>query len=216
MDERSLRWEQRFEWPMVIAALLVIPLLVIEESDFGQPWDTIGVILNWGTWLAFAAELVVMVYVTPKPMGVGEAPPVRRCRDAALTAIHPRLARGGAPVPSVPAPAPDPAPANAQPALARRDSLRGLRRRDGADRRRSRYATVETDQNLSSWDGIWWAITTVTTVGYGDSFPTMDEGRTIAMVVMFVGIGFVALLRRSSLTDSSARRSARRPTSARS
>lgn len=34
MDERSLRWEQRFEWPMVIAALLVIPLLVIEESVF--------------------------------------------------------------------------------------------------------------------------------------------------------------------------------------
>jgi hypothetical protein len=36
VDERSLKWEQRFEWPMVIAALLVIPLLVIEESDFGQ------------------------------------------------------------------------------------------------------------------------------------------------------------------------------------
>jgi hypothetical protein len=49
MDERSLRWEQRFEWPMVIAALLVIPLLVIEDANFGEPWDTIGVILNWGT-----------------------------------------------------------------------------------------------------------------------------------------------------------------------
>ena len=42
MDERARRWEQRFEWPMVIAALLVIPLLVIEESSFGQPWDTVG------------------------------------------------------------------------------------------------------------------------------------------------------------------------------
>src|SRR5215207_2544515 len=52
---------------MVIAALLVIPLLVIEESDLGQPWDTIGVILNWGTWGAFAVEFAVMVYVTPKP-----------------------------------------------------------------------------------------------------------------------------------------------------
>jgi len=25
MDERALRWQERFEWPMVIAALLVIP-----------------------------------------------------------------------------------------------------------------------------------------------------------------------------------------------
>ena len=34
----------------------------------------------------------------------------------------------------------------------------------------------------------------MTTVGYGDSFPTTDEGRAIAMLVMCVGIGFVALL----------------------
>ena len=34
----------------------------------------------------------------------------------------------------------------------------------------------------------------MTTVGYGDSFPVTDEGRAIAMAVMFVGIGFVALL----------------------
>ena len=68
MDERSLRIERRFEWPMVIAALLVIPLLVIEDSDLGEPWDAIGVILNWGTWLAFAIEVVVMITVTPKPM----------------------------------------------------------------------------------------------------------------------------------------------------
>ncbi len=53
---------------MVIAALLVIPLLVIEESDLGQPWDFIGVLLNWGTWLAFVIEAVVMIRVTPRPM----------------------------------------------------------------------------------------------------------------------------------------------------
>jgi len=37
VDERSKRIEAKFDWPMVIAALLVIPLLVIEESDLGQP-----------------------------------------------------------------------------------------------------------------------------------------------------------------------------------
>jgi voltage-gated potassium channel len=59
------------------------------------------------------------------------------------------------------------------------------------------YAAVEKAPDghaLSVWDGVWWAITTVTTVGYGDSYPTTTLGRCIAMVVMLVGIGFVAIL----------------------
>jgi hypothetical protein len=51
MDERSERIERRLEPVMIAAALLVIPLIVIEESSFGEPWDSIGIVLNWGTWL---------------------------------------------------------------------------------------------------------------------------------------------------------------------
>jgi voltage-gated potassium channel len=56
------------------------------------------------------------------------------------------------------------------------------------------FAAVEKDQHMSAWDGVWWAVTTVTTVGYGDFSPKTDSGRVIAMFVMVVGIGFVALL----------------------
>jgi voltage-gated potassium channel len=56
------------------------------------------------------------------------------------------------------------------------------------------YAAVETDQDLTTWDGVWWAVVTVTTVGYGDTFPATDAGRAIAVVVMLVGIGFLAVL----------------------
>ena len=46
----------------------------------------------------------------------------------------------------------------------------------------------------SLWDGIWWAVVTVTTVGYGDIYPKTVQGRLIGMVLMFVGIGFLSLL----------------------
>jgi voltage-gated potassium channel len=37
-------------------------------------------------------------------------------------------------------------------------------------------------------DGFWWAITTLTTVGYGDIYPTTTEGRVIAVGLMISGI----------------------------
>jgi len=43
-------------------------------------------------------------------------------------------------------------------------------------------------------DGIWWAMTTVTTVGYGDKFPVTPEGRGIAVFLMLVGITLFGLV----------------------
>jgi voltage-gated potassium channel len=40
-------------------------------------------------------------------------------------------------------------------------------------------------------DGIWWAIVTATTVGYGDISPTTTEGRVIATMLMLLGIGVI-------------------------
>lgn len=37
-------------------------------------------------------------------------------------------------------------------------------------------------------DSLWWAITTVTTVGYGDTYPVTPEGRGIGVVLMLAGI----------------------------
>ena len=49
--------------------------------------------------------------------------------------------------------------------------------------------------NIKSFeDGFWWAITTVTTVGYGDRFPTSTEGRFIAFCLMLLGISLLGVL----------------------
>jgi voltage-gated potassium channel len=43
-------------------------------------------------------------------------------------------------------------------------------------------------------DALWWAIVTVTTVGYGDRFPTTEGGRVVAVILMLVGIGLIGVL----------------------
>jgi voltage-gated potassium channel len=43
-------------------------------------------------------------------------------------------------------------------------------------------------------DGLWWAATTITTVGYGDRFPTSMAGRGIAVVLMIAGIALFRVL----------------------
>jgi voltage-gated potassium channel len=57
--------------------------------------------------------------------------------------------------------------------------------------------------------GLWFALQTVTTVGYGDVTPRLREGRIIAAVIMLAGIGFLAVITASvtaTLVESSRRR----------
>ena len=43
-------------------------------------------------------------------------------------------------------------------------------------------------------DALWWSVTTMTTVGYGDKYPLSTEGRVIAAVLMFAGIGLFGVV----------------------
>jgi len=44
------------------------------------------------------------------------------------------------------------------------------------------------------FDAIWWALSTVTTVGYGDKVPVTMEGKLVAIVLMLLGIGLFGVL----------------------
>jgi voltage-gated potassium channel len=187
--------EKRLEWPMLVAALLVVPAIAIEQSEAKGALNTVAVVINWATWLAFVVEAALMLsvvdnrwrWIRDHPLEVAiviVTPPflpasLQAARVFRLLRLLPLLRAG---------------------LLARRLlTTEGVRDvgvlalltvlGGGAA-----YAAVETNQDLTTWDGVWWALVTVTTVGYGDTFPTTDGGKAIAVVVMLVGIGFVAVL----------------------
>ena len=197
MDERAKRVEKMFEVPMLVAALLVIPVIAVEQSDAGDPWRGIASVTNWGIWLAFATELVVMLVVVRdrrdwlrshllEVVVVVLTPPFLPSSFQALRALRLlrllRLLRVAK--------------------YARRVfSLEGVRYAAilaalTAVGGGYAYSAIEHAQDPppSVWDGTWWAVSTMTTVGYGDEFPLTTLGRIVAMALMLVGIGFIAIL----------------------
>jgi voltage-gated potassium channel len=193
MGERAERLERRLERPMLVVAALVIPALTLEGAAVGHGLRTLAVVLNWIIWLAFLGELVAMlavvrerrryvrhnllsvaiVLLTPPffPAAVQSLRALRVLRLARLLQLAPifKLAFG----------------------------LRGLK-----------YASVFTllvvltgaaafensEPGKSYFDGVYWAISTMTTVGYGDELPTTVTAKWIAMALMVVGIGYFAVI----------------------
>ena len=48
----------------------------------------------------------------------------------------------------------------------------------------------ESESNIRTpFDAVWWAISTMTTVGYGDKVPVTVEGKIVAMILMVSGVG---------------------------
>ena len=188
------KWQERFEPFVLLAALLVLPIIVVEESDLSHGWKLAANIANWLVWFIFAAEVGTMLVVAPSRREWAR----RHVIDIAIVVLTPpflprsiqagrllRLARIGR--------------IAAIPAVVRR-------RWSSADAVRSAlalaiatavgggaaFSAVEPHASVSK--GIWWALTTMTTVGYGDACPVTTSGKVVATAVMLVGIGFVAVL----------------------
>jgi voltage-gated potassium channel Kch len=53
---------------------------------------------------------------------------------------------------------------------------------------------IDHEEYANIWVGMWWAMQTVTTVGYGDVTPKDPNGRIVAAFVMLEGISFLAII----------------------
>ena len=191
---------------VVVAAVAVVPLLVMEEqltSPTAVLW--LGV-MDWLIWGVFAVELAVMLSVTP------DRKAYLRCAwlDVLIVVFtlpllpyllaSLRIVRLGRLVEVL--------------RLLRLLRLAALANRTGALIQRvfgtsglgwllsGLIVLVAVSGTLFSYleegytvpEGIWWAIVTATTVGYGDVVPGSGLGRLLATVLMITGLSFIALL----------------------
>jgi len=194
MNERAIRVERFFNVPVLIAALLVVPVLVTEYTAVSDTVKTVAAVLNWTIWLVFLAEVVAMLWVVDNrrrwllrnPLDlliVVLTPPVLPPGLQSLRAL--RLLR-----------------------LVRLLKLAQVSRRVFSQQG-LRYAallallvlisggaafvTAENDQHLSLWDGVYWAFGTMTPAGTNIQ-PATNLGRIIEMGVTAAGIVFIAFL----------------------
>ena len=52
---------------------------------------------------------------------------------------------------------------------------------------------VQPDVFSNAFSGLWWAISTFTTVGYGDIYPLTVAGKIFSAIIALLGIGLVAV-----------------------
>jgi len=197
-QDESGRVHTLFE-PIVLAATLaLIPVLIVDADATSAGWRQFAVVANWIIWAIFAIELTVVLVVAERKTAALRA----HWLDAAIVALtiplvaealawfrlarFIRLARFGAIVGRM---------LQAERRVTSGDSLRIaaiLTLTAVVIGGAAEYAAETEFETL--WDGVWWAVVTVTTVGYGDLTPHTVGGRVVGIALMFVGISFLSLL----------------------
>jgi voltage-gated potassium channel len=187
------RWRRVTDGPLLVLALgfLVVFLLPLYYPDLPTAGRRTLWALNVMIWVAFAVDYAVRLYLSPSRRTF-----VRRHVPDLLALAVPVLR-----------------PLR----LLRVVGVLGAGGRRAADRRMvgtAAYAVgavtlmcvvcaglvldaergVKAATLTTAQDALWWAATTVTTVGYGDRYPVTGEGRVIAVALMLAGIALLGVV----------------------
>lgn len=193
-DARVARTQARLRTPVFIAAFLTLPAVAIGETHPTGAVRLGAEALNWITWSVFVVEFVAMLRVVPDRRAwlrshplelviVFLTPPVLPPTLQSLRVF--RLLR-----------------------LLRLIRLASLTRElfslEGlgysallalltAVAGGAVFNAFEAQQHLGPWEGLYWAVTTMTTVG-SDIYPQTTGGQITSVVLVLVGVSFLALL----------------------
>ncbi|KRD09856.1 ion transporter [Mycobacterium sp. Root265] len=179
-------WERRAEWPL--AAVALIFLITYAVDVLAQPSGPAAEIVIWTSWLVFAIDYAVRLSLAPDrwhwfrshllDLSIVALPllrPLRLVRLLILIQVLQRAAgsaiRGKVVLYTV----------SGAVLLVLVASLAVL------DAERAAPGAHVTDFG----EALWWSVTTITTVGYGDLTPVTTTGRVIAVLLMIGGITLV-------------------------
>ena len=189
MGDRARRAERRIEVPILVASAATLPALALQYSD-NDLWRAAGYVSSALIWCAFLFEVVVMlrlvndrrrwvrehpleivIVVLTAPFITGALQALRFVRLARLL----RLVR-------------------LLPFLRAVFGVRGLQwvLAFTAFFTAAAAAAYQQFEGGTYGDAVYWVITTMTTVGYGDLSPGSTDGKVLAVLVMVVGVAFAA------------------------
>lgn len=190
---RVERWERRAEIPLLLLAvafLIAYAWPVLNEGLGHGLREFLGVV-SWTVWVVFAADFAARLYLADDRrryaighwydvalIGLPVLRPLRLLRLLALARVLNRSAAGS---------------------LVGQVSTYVLGAAVGAVMLGA-VGILDAEQdapgaNITTFgDALWWAATTVATVGYGDRYPVTTSGRLIAIGLMLVGIAMVGAL----------------------
>lgn len=187
---RVKRWERRSDVPLLLLALafLVAYAVPVIHPDLRPGVAEFFMVVSWTVWAAFAADFLIRLWLAEDRLryaithwydvALVALPLLRPLRLLRVVALFRILDRSlGVTM--------------AGRALVYASGLAVFSVFLGA------VAVLDAERgdpaaNITAFgDAVWWAAVTVATVGYGDYSPVTTEGRTIAIVLMAVGIGLV-------------------------
>jgi voltage-gated potassium channel len=189
-EARRHRWEDATTWPLMAAAVafLVAYAWPILDPSIPSWWDRTTTVVMWATWVVFLVDYLVrlrlarrrMAFVRHHPLDLASVVlPVLRPLQLlrVVTLLDRTLGRGlGSRVATY--------------AVAVTTAAVGLGSLAVLDAEREAPGSRIT----TFGDALWWACTTVTTVGYGDLYPVTTGGRGVAVVLMLSGIALLGLV----------------------
>lgn len=207
-DGRARRYaavERVLATPMLVLSLLVIPVLLLPLAWPSMPTggrDALDAI-DAGTWVAFAAEYLVLLVLAPArcvyvrthlvELMLVVLPMLRPLRVLRTTRLL-RIARAGRAVAGAATAAKISHRHLATTAGLYAPAAAGLLVLAAAAFVRDAERAAPGANIKSYGDAVWWALTTITTVGYGDRYPVTITGRVIAGGLMIVGVALLGIV----------------------